>query len=355
MRLGFEDRGRRRRTLVALLALFAVVGAALAAGASAGPQRKQADYVLGISNTLVGNGWREGMICAFKAQALKSGEVSSLKIAHRQTDTAGQIADIRNMISAGVNAIIINPSNPTALKAVAQQAVAKGIKVVFIDQYVNAPGTYSATNDQVAYGRLGAEWLFKKLGGKGNVVEMRGIAGAPADTDRHNGFEQARKQYPGIKVVKSVFTGWQFAQGGTQMLNILNSGVKVDGVWTSGIDSSVVKAFQTAKKPYVPIVGADNYGFIRQLKSLYPKFQGAAVTNPSSIGGVGVTVALKALDGKSVARWTKLHPQVWSWPGSKSIINKYYSPTAPADGSAQLQIPGLTTYSLSQYKACKGP
>ena len=75
---------------------------------------------------------------------------------------------------------------------------------------------------------------------------MRGIAGVPADTDRHTGFMQALKKYPGIKVVKQTFTGWQFATGGKQMLDILNSGVQVDGVWTSGIDYTVVNAFKTA-------------------------------------------------------------------------------------------------------------
>ena len=128
-------------------------------------------------------------------------------------------------------------------------------------------GAYNATNDQVLYGRLGAEWLFKKLGGSGNVVEMRGIAGVPADTDRHKGFQQALKKYPNIKVAKSVFTGWSYATGGKQMLDILNSGVKVDGVWTSGIDYTVVNAFKTAGKPYVPIVGADNAGYVRQLRA----------------------------------------------------------------------------------------
>jgi ribose transport system substrate-binding protein len=58
--------------------------------------------------------------------------------------------------------------------------------------------------------------------------------GVPADTDRHKGFQQALKKYPGIKVVKQTFTQWSFAPGGKQMLDILNSGVQVDGVWTSG-------------------------------------------------------------------------------------------------------------------------
>ncbi|MBD0347678.1 MAG: substrate-binding domain-containing protein [Thermoleophilia bacterium] len=356
-RLSIEGR-RRRAAALAPVALAAVlVVAALATSAFAGPEKGagQQQYTIGVSNTLVGNGWREGMICSIKAQALKSGQVSSLRIAHRQTDTAGQIADIRSLISAGVNAIIINPSSPTALKPIAAQARARGIQVVFIDQYVNAPGAYNATNDQVAYGRLGAEWLFKKLKGRGNVVEMRGIAGVPADTDRHKGFQQALRKYRNIRVVKSVFTGWQFAPGGKQMLDLLNSGQRVNGVWTSGIDYTVVNAFRTARKPYVPVVGADNFGFIRQVKSRYPRFQGAAVTNPSSIGGVGVTVALRALNKQSVPRWVKLKPDIWTWPADKAKINRYASPRAPADGSAQIQINPWTTYSLSQYRACKGP
>jgi len=336
-------------TLATIVTVFVVTG-----GASASSNAQQ-QYVIGVSNTLVGNGWREGMICSIKAQALKSGQVSSLRIAHRQTDTAGQIADIRTMISAGVKALIINPSNANALKPIAAQARARGIAVVFIDQYVGAPGVYNATNDQVAYGRLGAEWLFKRLKGRGNVVEMRGIAGVPADTDRHKGFLQAKRKYPGIKVVKSVFTGWQFAPGAKQMLDILNSGQRVNGVWTSGIDYTVVNAFKTAKKKYVPIVGADNFGFIRQVKSRYPGLQGAAVTNPSSIGGVGVTVALRALNKQSVPKWVKLKPDVWTWPADKSKINRFAQPGAAADASAQLQISPWTTYSLAQYRACKGP
>ena len=104
--------GPRGRIAGAFTAL-AVLGLIVTAFAATGQAKTNAParYTIGVSNTLVGNGWREGMICSIKAQALTSGQVSSLRIAHRQTDTAGQIADIRTMISAGVNAIIINPSN----------------------------------------------------------------------------------------------------------------------------------------------------------------------------------------------------------------------------------------------------
>jgi ribose transport system substrate-binding protein len=336
-------------TVVAL----AAVSVTVAVTASARPH---ATYVLGVSNTLVGNGWREEMICAVKAQAAASGVVSKVVVANRNGGPAEQSADIRNLISAGANAIIINPSSSTALNSVIQQAAARGVKIVSVDQRVTAPQAHNVTNDQVAYGRLGAEWLFKQLGGKGNVVEMRGIAGVPADTDRHTGFQQALKKYPGIKVVKQTFTGWSFAPGGKQILDILNSGVKVDGVWTSGIDYTVVNAFRTAGKPFVPVVGADNNEFLKQLLT-YKNFRGVAVTNPATIGGAGAGVAIKLLQGKSVQNWVKLTPQVWDngTDAGKKQIKANYSPSRPPTFSARLQIKPWTTYTTQQLFSCKGP
>src|SRR5829696_7447640 len=350
-----------RRTVARLVGIAGIGGIAAAAAAlafvtdgSAKPQAP-AKYVLGVSNTLVGNGWREEMICSVKAQALASGRVSRVIVANRNGGPAEQSADIRNLISAGANAIIINPSSATALNPVIQQAAARRIKVVSVDQRVSAPGAWNVTNDQVAYGALGATWLFKKLGGKGNVVEMRGIAGVPADTDRHKGFLQAKKKFPGIKVVKQTFTGWSFAPGGKQMLDILNSGVKVDGVLTSGIDYTVVNAFKTAGKPYVPVVGADNNEFLHQMITLYPKFEGAAVTNPATIGGVGAAVAIKLLKGQSVPKTVKLTPQVWDWKTGKAKIQRFYSASRPPTYSSQLFVQPWTKYTEKQLVGCQGP
>jgi ribose transport system substrate-binding protein len=193
------------------------------------------------------------------------------------------------------------------------------------------------------------------MGGKGNVVEMRGIAGVPADTDRHNGFEQALKEYPNIHVVKQVFTGWDFATAGKQMLDILNSGVEVDGVWNSGADYTALQAFKTAGKPLVPFVGADNNEFLHQMLAQYPKLQAAAVTNPATIGGAGAAVAIKLLEGQSVPSWVKLTPIVWSMPADKAEIQANYSASRAPTYSARLQVKPWTTYTTGQLTSCKGP
>ena len=349
----FRSRGPRWVALFVALAAVAVVAGVTA---TASPAKKQASYVIGVSNTLVGNGWREEMICSVKAQALASGKVTSVKVANRNGGPAEQNADLRNLISAGANAIVVNPSSPSALNAVIAQAASRGVEVVSVDQRVTAPQAYNATNDQVAYGRLGATWLFKQLKGKGNVVEMRGIPGVPADTDRHTGFKQALKKYPGIKVVKQTFTGWQFATGGKQILDILNSGVKVDGVWTSGIDYTIVNAFKTAHKKLVPIVGADNNQFLKQLITV-KGLRGIAVTNPATIGAVGTAMAIKLLDKQSVPKWVKLTPQVWDNKTASGMkqIKANYSPSRPPTYSARLQVKPWTTYTSKQLFSCKGP
>ena len=332
-------------------ALAAIAGLATAAGA-------MDKVVVGVSNTLIGNGWREEMICSIKAQAEVSGMVSKVVVANRNGGPSEQIADLRNLISAGANIIIINPSDRAALNPVIKQAAEKGIIVVAVDQAVSAPEAYVLTNDQVAYAKLGAEWLFKKLGGKGSVVEMRGIDGVPADADRHEGFMAALKEYPGITVVATTFTGWALDKGAQQMKDLLASGKQIDGVWTSGIDSVVVDAFKTAGKPYVPVIGADNNGFVGQLIDLRGAgFAGAAVTNPPSVGGAGLAVALDVLQKKEQPHLIKITPDVWdnSTDANVAALKGNFNAKLDPYYSIDVSVKPYTTYSMDQILACKGP
>ena len=83
------------------------------------------------------------------------------------------------------------------------------------------------------------------------------------------------------------------------MLDFLASGIPVDGVWTSGIDFVIAEAFLESDIPVIPVVGADTAEFISQLvgPNAVEDFVGGGVTNPASIGGAGVTLALQALSG----------------------------------------------------------
>jgi ribose transport system substrate-binding protein len=350
------------RTLAAAAAVVVLVGACSGTSGSAAPSGSAGagkQYVVGVSNTLQGNGWREEMICSIKAQALASGQVSKVVVANRNTDTAGQIEDLRSLISSGVNAIILNPTSDTALNDVIKEATDKGIAVVAVDQGVTAPTAYVLSNDQENYGYLGAKWLFDKLGGKGNVVYMRGIEGVPADTDRDKGFKRALAEYPNIKVVKETFTGWDITKGAQQIQDIFSAGTQFDGVWTSGIDASVIDAFKTAKQQFKPIVGADNNAFVGYLDTEKANgLVGAAVTNPPPVGGAGVALALKVLNGQAPSdHVVKLTPAVWdnSTDSGLQTLKGAYDKTLDPYYGVNYTIPDWTTYDKAQLVACKGP
>jgi ribose transport system substrate-binding protein len=338
------------RKVKLLLAGVALMASAAAASA-------QGNYTIGVSNTVQGNGWREEMICAIKAQALASGKVAKLNIAHRNTDAAGQLEDIRNLISAKVNAIVVNPADPAGIKDALAEATKAGIVVVAVDQTVTEPTAYIISNNQEEYAYLGAKWLFQTLGGKGDVVYMRGAAGASADSDRDKGFKKALAEFPGIKVVHEVFTGWQQDQGKQQILDFIATGTPFNGIWTSGIDNVIVDALVESQTPLVPVVGADNAGFVGQLSSV-EGLKGAAVTNPGSIGGAGVTLALQILEGKKPAQQTVLvEPQLWdnATDDGKAKLKAAADPSLSPEWPVSISIPDWTTYTKEQIVACKGP
>jgi ribose transport system substrate-binding protein len=321
--------------------------------ASAKSTSSSPPWTLGVSNDTINNGWRDEMVCSIRAQAAASGKVKNVVVLQNQGDTAKQISQIRDLISQNVSAILVDPNSPTALNGAIQQAIGRGIKVVVIDQEVNVPGAYEVANNQRAYGRLGMQWLVNKLHGKGNIAILNGIAGAPADTARQQGQNDVLKHHPKIHVVARAYTNWDFPTGGKQMLDILNSGKKVDGVWTSGVDYTVVNAFRTTHHKLVPVVGADNNEFVHQLLTM-KGLVGAVVTNPPPVGGAGAAVAIKVLSGKSVPRIQLLRPQVWANTNAQGLaqLRIHRLPSRPPSYGASWNVPGFTTYTKQQLLAC---
>jgi ribose transport system substrate-binding protein len=302
-------RGSTRARLLIGLAALAVVASACTSGATNAPSGGAGkQYTIGYSNGGgVGNGFREEQVCTAKAQAKASGAVSALTVIHRNTDAAGQLADIRSLIAKGVNAIVFNPNDPKALNPALAEAHAAGIKTVAVDSYVTDPNTWNLYNNQVKYAELGAKWLFDQLGGTGTVWYTRGIAGNSADSDRDKGFKNVLKNYPNIKVVPTadgVFTGWDPATAVKLTSDFIASGQydQINGIWASGMGKQIVDTIKANNKKFVPIADADVGGFVTQLldPTNFPGLKGAAVTNTAAVGGAGITLALKLLNGEAV-------------------------------------------------------
>ncbi len=372
------NRDGKARKAVALAAIAILVVGACSSSTSPAPSggggAAAKAYSIGYSNGGgVGNGFREEQVCTAKAEALASGQVSQLTTIHRNTDAAGQLSDIRDLIAKGVDAIVFNPNDPSALNPALEEAHNAGIVTVSVDAYVTDPNTYNLYNNQVKYAEIGAKWLFDKLGGKGTVYYMRGLAGHPADSDRDIGFKNVLKDYPNIKVVPTldgVFTQWDPATA-TQLTNdFIASGQydKIDGIWSSGQGAQVVDAIKASGKKFVPIVDADLGQFVTQLLDTtnFPGLEGAAVTNTAAVGGAGVALALKILNGEKI----QTDPSA-SQPNTVLLTPVLADNTTEAGRATLkswqsvqgldplwplgLQIADYTTYTPDQAVACKGP
>ena len=221
-----------------------------------------------------------------------------------QNDAAKQIAGVEDLIQKKVPVILLNPTDSDAVANVVKEATAAGIKVVSLDRAVNGAEVSShIASDNVVGGKMAGEFLMKKLGGKGNVVELEGIPGSSAARERGEGFESVITGTPGMKLVAKQPANFDRAQGLTVMENILQANKDIQGVFAQNDEMALgaQRAIEEAGLKNVVIVGfdatADGVAAVKAGKL------GATVQQkPELIGKTGVDTAQRLIEGKPVDR-----------------------------------------------------
>lgn len=145
-----------------------------------------------------------------QAEADKMGIKVDIYAANTEDDVEGQVTLLENAISTGYKAIGVAPISDVNLNNAIADATSKGIKIVNIDEKVNmdalaelggACTAYVAT-DNVAVGKLGAEYLIEQIGGAGEVAIVEGKAGAVSGENRRDG-AKAAFEAAGLTIVES--------------------------------------------------------------------------------------------------------------------------------------------------------
>jgi ribose transport system substrate-binding protein len=280
--------------------LAAALAAVVAVGVSATAFAKDT-FTIGLSNGWVGSEWRTQMIDEAEAAAKewsKRGVTVKTIAQSANVDVPGQIAQIRNFINQGVDAIIVNPNSPTAFDPIFAQAKAKGILVISTDAEVSSKDAIYVGIDQKGWAMQSAEWLAKALKGKGNVVAINGVAGHPANQMRVAGYREVFAKYPGIKIVNEVNANWDEAQGQQAMQNLLATYPQLNGVWVQdGMAAGAWRALTDAKRMDVAATGEIRVDFLKMWKER--NYNSGASVNPPGCMASALNVAVLRLQGKA--------------------------------------------------------
>ncbi len=208
------------------------------------------EIVVGFSQTGAESSWRVAHTKSIKEEAEKRG--IKLKFADGQNVHNNQVNAVNGFITEGVDVIVIAPQESIGWKPTLKEAKRAGIPVILTSRGVDAPeDTYETVlvADFVWEGRQAAEQLAKDMGGKGNVIELVGTPAADVARLRKQGFEEAIKKFPDIKIIASQSGDFTRTKGKTVMETLLEAHKgEINGVYAHNDDMALgaIQAIEAA-------------------------------------------------------------------------------------------------------------
>lgn len=191
--------------------------------------------------------WREKLNTEMLAGTYLYDNVT-LRVASANDDNVRQTEQINGFVNDGVDILIVAPNQMNTVTPAIENAYNKGIPVILFDRKTGSD-KYTAFigADNVKMGRTMGEYIASRLGGKGRVLEITGLKGSSPAIERHQGFADALKHYPGIELVAVSSGTWMQQSGRKAMEAMLDSvGGNIDYVFAHN-DRMALGARQAAQ------------------------------------------------------------------------------------------------------------
>ena len=203
-------------------------------------------FVIGVSQCSE-DIWRDKL-----NDELKMGEYLNdsiiVKLASSNDDNVLQNRQVNQFVDEGVDLLVISPNQLSAISKAVERAYEKGIPVILYDRFSNTD-KYTAFIgcDNYHIGKSMGTFIAQKLQGKGRIVEICGLNGSSPAMERHLGFMDAIKPYPGIQVIASEGGNWKEEGGVQAMKRILKKTQDFDYVFAHN-DRLAWGAYEAAKQ-----------------------------------------------------------------------------------------------------------
>ena len=307
---------------------------ALALAASSAGAFAQNKVNLGVAIPSADHGFTAGIVWwANEAKKELEKKYPDLKVTVKTAATAGEQANqVQDLVTANkINALVIFPQESAALTKPVQQVHSKGVYVTVVDRGLTDESGQDAyvAGDNTAFGKVPAQYLAKALGGKGDIVAMRGIA-TTLDTERMDAFNSVLKGYPDLHLLDAKYANWNRDDAFKTMQDFLTRFKHIDAVWAADDDMAVgvIKAIDQAKRTDIKLVfgGAGAKGMIKILKDgSDPRIQANVSYSPKFIYDAIKLTAEARLKGDKLPAKTII-PSVLI---TKDTAKDFYFPDSP--------------------------
>lgn len=275
---------------------------------------KEPPYTIGFINWSTANSWTVQINEEITHEASLYPEIEELIIVSSDGDVDTQIAQIEDMISIGVDALLVIPVAPEPIAPAIELATENGIPVVVFASTSPGPNVTTLLADQVQFGRLLGDFLMEQLNCEGNVIALNGLAGISTSDQRRQGLTEAIEACPdggaGVTVVAEEDALWAYDQGKLAVERMLAAFPDIDGVWSQGgaMTQGAIDAFEAAGRPLVPMTGEDNNGFMLAWEErMEDGFMAIAASEPTWQSRVALQAALRILQGIPINSYYRLN------------------------------------------------
>ncbi len=268
--------------------------------------------VIGMSQCNLGEPWRVQMNADIRKAAESHPEVKVI-FKDAQNDALRQSAHVEEFIKAGVDLIIISPKEAAPLTAPVAAAYLKGIPVIVLDRRVLGDDyTCFIGADNKRIGKAAGRWIVNRLGGKGKIVELKGLMTSTPGQDRHSGFLEGIRG-SGIEVIFEADMKWLEPFARKEMESALSRYPQIDLVYAHndpGAHGAWLAAQAAGREKSIVFVGIDA---LPQEGQMYVRRGILAASFEYPTGGrEAIDMALKILNGQSVPKEITLQSRVFT-------------------------------------------
>jgi ribose transport system substrate-binding protein len=167
--------------------------------------------------------------------------------ADAQQDNAKQVADVENFLRQRIDLLMISPNEAKPLTPIVRRVFEQRIPVIVIDRAIEGD-TYTifVGADNLLIGREAGRHIVELLGGKGKIVEIKGLPGSPPARERSQGMREVITQYPDVQIIHDPVANWLREEAMAQMEMALAANPHIDLVYAHN-DPMAIGAYLAAK------------------------------------------------------------------------------------------------------------